>query len=390
MAAAVLAGASATAEAAASAPVTASVTVSSTTGWQKTPITVTKGVNYSITYVSGTWTVDYRNFPQVGPGGYSNQVDQTIYQGCKYDPHSNYAVLLGVVGDSVAPFAIGAGGTFVAKSTGPLYLRINDDDACLSDNAGAVKMRVSRFVVVDSGIYAGYSAHPSTGTVSFALATWTVPSASCNPSHLANKSQVAVWVGLWGPNASLSTDWLPQAGTVSQCAEIAGVSQSRYEAVYQMFYQPEAHGFTPLFGVNAGDTMFAQVEPAGKGSGKHQGELRFWWYVGDQTTNTFAEAGYDGQPYLYTDRGVSLSKAAYQGGAIVERVDDTKAGVSGELPKFPAIAISGIGVGEDTTKSINWTSYQWRMNAYAHTGAIAEFPTPEGYGKFTVNWTHYK
>src|SRR5207248_4938379 len=111
------------------------------------------------------------------------------------------------------------GGTFVADSTGPLYLRINDDDACLGDNAGSVTMQVSSFVVIKSANYAGYSAQPSQGTVSFALATWSVPPASCDPSQLINKSQVAVWVGLWGPSNTLATDWLPQAGTVSQCAE---------------------------------------------------------------------------------------------------------------------------------------------------------------------------
>jgi hypothetical protein len=252
-------------------------------------------------------------------------------------------------------------------------------------------MQVSSFVVMKSADYAGYSAQPSRGTVSFALATWSVPPASCDPSQRVNKSQVAVWVGLWGPSSTLATDWLPQAGTVSQCAEAFGLPVSTYTAVYQMFYGPKAHGFTPLFDVNAGDTMFAQVEPAGMGSGPHKGELRFWWYVGDQTTGTFAEAGREGQPYLYTDPGVPLYKAATQGGAIVERVDkDKKAGVSGDLPQFPAITISHIGVGEDTTTPIYWTGYQWRMDRYAQTGPASAFPVPEGHGEFAVYWSHYR
>src|SRR5690348_16753683 len=60
------------------------VTVSSTLGWQNTPLSVTKGQSYTVSYISGSWTVDSRNFPKVGPAGYSNSIDQTIYQGCKY------------------------------------------------------------------------------------------------------------------------------------------------------------------------------------------------------------------------------------------------------------------------------------------------------------------
>jgi hypothetical protein len=101
---------------AAAAPAGQTFTVSSTTGWQKTPITLRANQAYTVSYVSGNWTVDYRNFPPVGPGGYSNSVDRTIYQGCKYNPGSNYAVLLGAVGDSATAFPIGQGGIFNAVS----------------------------------------------------------------------------------------------------------------------------------------------------------------------------------------------------------------------------------------------------------------------------------
>ena len=57
------------------------VSVSSTTGWQKTSVHLNSGDKYTVTYVSGTWSVDYRNFPYVGPGGYSEQEDAKIYQG---------------------------------------------------------------------------------------------------------------------------------------------------------------------------------------------------------------------------------------------------------------------------------------------------------------------
>lgn len=128
------------------------VTVSSTTGWQPTNIYLTNGERFSVKYVSGSWTVDYRNFPYVGPGGYSNQEDAKIYQDCKYDGNVNYGVLFGIVGQAAnAAFSIGEGGSFTAVAPshyvvgggngGYLYLKIND--TCLTDNAGSVTMQIS-------------------------------------------------------------------------------------------------------------------------------------------------------------------------------------------------------------------------------------------------------
>ena len=58
------------------------------------------GQTFTVTYVSGSWSVDYRNFPYVGPGGYSEQEDAKIYQGCKIDTSETYGVLLGSVGSA--------------------------------------------------------------------------------------------------------------------------------------------------------------------------------------------------------------------------------------------------------------------------------------------------
>jgi hypothetical protein len=133
--------------------ITRTVAVSAKTGWQSTNIYLTDGEKFTIRYVSGTWTVDTRNFPYVSPAGYSNSVNAEIYQYCKYDTARNYGVLLGVVGSKGHEFPIGEGGQFVAVAPshynqgggngGYLYLRINDDDACLGDNAGSVTMQVS-------------------------------------------------------------------------------------------------------------------------------------------------------------------------------------------------------------------------------------------------------
>lgn len=103
----------------ASAAADTTFTISSTTGWQQSSVNLTAGEAYTLAYVSGSWTVDYRNFPRVGPAGYSSQVDSKIYQGCKYLASSNYAVLLGSVGNNSA-FAIGKGGMFTAQASGLL------------------------------------------------------------------------------------------------------------------------------------------------------------------------------------------------------------------------------------------------------------------------------
>jgi hypothetical protein len=140
---------SSSAEAAAT---TQTLAVSSTTGWQQTSLYLTAGQKFTVQYVSGCWTVDYRNFPCVGPQGYSSQEDAKIYQDCKFDGLNSYGVLYGIVGQVAnGAFPIGKGGTFTATAPGShvvgagnsgyLYLRIND--TCLTDNAGSVTMRLT-------------------------------------------------------------------------------------------------------------------------------------------------------------------------------------------------------------------------------------------------------
>jgi hypothetical protein len=97
---------------------------------------------FSLSYISGSWSVDYRNFPYVGPGGYSEQEDAKIYQGCKVVTDEAYGVLLGTIGSSPGSAdPIGQGGTFTAENGGSLYLRTND--TCLGDNSGSVTMTIT-------------------------------------------------------------------------------------------------------------------------------------------------------------------------------------------------------------------------------------------------------
>jgi hypothetical protein len=118
-------------------------TVSAESGWQESYMTLSAGQQFTITYISGSWTVDARSLPSVGPEGYSEQADSAIYQDCKYDASNRYGVLYGQVnGAANGAFPIGKGGTFTASRDGELYLRINDTDRCLVDNAGSVTVEI--------------------------------------------------------------------------------------------------------------------------------------------------------------------------------------------------------------------------------------------------------
>jgi len=97
----------------------------------------------SVTYRGGGWTVDYRNFPNVGPQGYDDVTDARIYQGCKVDPPSHYGVLLARIGTGDA-LPIGTAGSLKAQSAGPLALRINDNDSCLGDNSGNISVLITK------------------------------------------------------------------------------------------------------------------------------------------------------------------------------------------------------------------------------------------------------
>jgi len=300
----------------------ASVSVSATKGWQQEAVALKKGESYTVSYVSGTWTVDYRNFPYVDAAGYSNSVDQEIYQPCKYDPQRNYGVLLGRVGSSGAFFPIGDGGTFTAASSGALYLRINDDDACLGDNAGSVTMYVApvQQIAQASTTYAGYSitAGPS-GSFTYVTAQWVVPKLQC-PS--GSYPRAGAWVGLWGNSNSLTagTAWLPQIGTVSSCTLFGPT----YLPVWEMATGSnvsgggaQGYGAGPQtinsMSVGAGDTVFGSVEYEGK-SGN---DLVFNVALFDETRES------PGSPDQFemnvtTTSAVPFNNIMYQGGAVVE------------------------------------------------------------------------
>lgn len=124
------------------APASRNITVNSTEGWQSTGISLAKGEQFDISNLSGSWTVDHRNFSYVGPGGYSSDVDQTIQQGCKFNSSSTYGTLLGGVGN-VGFSGINRNGTATSPANGTLSLRIND--TCFGDNAGSVSLTITTY-----------------------------------------------------------------------------------------------------------------------------------------------------------------------------------------------------------------------------------------------------
>ncbi|WP_212735315.1 hypothetical protein [Herbidospora galbida] len=117
------------------------VSVSATDGWQDAGLFLHAGDTLIVRFISGTWTVDHRNFPHVGPAGYPAHIDAQIWQGCKLKPAA-YGKLLASV-DQINLTEVGAGGVFSIKQSGRLRFRIHDGDTCLGDNAGAVKVTVA-------------------------------------------------------------------------------------------------------------------------------------------------------------------------------------------------------------------------------------------------------
>ncbi len=118
-------------------------TVSSLQGWQQTSLQLKAGEKFTVEYSGGSWAVDYRNFPFVGPAGYSADIDKTIAGGYKFDNSVSYGFLLGKVGEGKIIHIGGDTGPWEADADGFLYLRINDLDRSLGDNNGSISVIVN-------------------------------------------------------------------------------------------------------------------------------------------------------------------------------------------------------------------------------------------------------
>ncbi|NOT06490.1 MAG: hypothetical protein HOP27_18005 [Anaerolineales bacterium] len=114
-------------------------TVESTLAWQDTGVKISAGDNVQIEYLSGSWTTWADGHPSVGPTGNINISDP---KNPNHPLPSAYpGVLIGKIEKSDEIQEIGMGILFIAKSSGNLYLQINDDN--LSDNEGNIRVRIS-------------------------------------------------------------------------------------------------------------------------------------------------------------------------------------------------------------------------------------------------------
>ncbi len=124
-------------------------TVSAKAGWQQTPVTLKYGEEFYMYFISGGWSVDSRNYANVGPGGYDPVTDAKVaggYSGFKVDPSVPYGCLLGRVGNG-STIALGdKWGPFAEGQSGIIHLRINDADQALVDNDGTITVVILTYV----------------------------------------------------------------------------------------------------------------------------------------------------------------------------------------------------------------------------------------------------
>lgn len=112
------------------------VEVSAAQGWQDTSLILEEGQIFQIAAVAGQ-IKDLRVTLDDGEGyGYVCGNANC----CEPLPSARRDALLGKVGEDV--FLIGNGGTFTATDRGPLFLRVNDCDEGLYDNAGSLKVNI--------------------------------------------------------------------------------------------------------------------------------------------------------------------------------------------------------------------------------------------------------
>ena len=112
--------------------------------WQNTKIPIQKNDKVSIQYLSGKWTYWKGNIPYADAAGVMRYTCAKQMQSSQcVEPIPSYWVggLIGKVGNQL--LEIGNSMTFTARGKGTLYLRINDGDEGLFDNAGSVRVKIT-------------------------------------------------------------------------------------------------------------------------------------------------------------------------------------------------------------------------------------------------------
>ena len=122
---------------------TATVTVAANQGWQDTGFRIQAGDHVALQYESGTWTITSGVVAQSDANGQPVHPPSFLFCKCGEPmPGVSTQALIGKVGNGPA-FLVGDGKDFAATGSGELFLRINDQDGHLGDNAGSVIMRVT-------------------------------------------------------------------------------------------------------------------------------------------------------------------------------------------------------------------------------------------------------
>lgn len=116
--------------------------IDSRQGWQSSGLTVREGDRITADVTSGGWTTQ-RGTALTGPGGtgVACATQRPATQCTEPMPNVASGSLIARIGDTlVAP---AAPGVFIAPTSGPMQLRINDADAGLADNEGVLSLRLS-------------------------------------------------------------------------------------------------------------------------------------------------------------------------------------------------------------------------------------------------------
>ena len=127
--------------------ITKDVTISAKDGWVSTGLSLNNGENAEITYVNGKWAVN-----EVQPGEYLYTNGDGLskgYRTCNLDKNwepvqnTKPGQLIAKIGVSEGMIPLGNHASIKSTQSGILYLRANDSDYCLRDNAGSVVVRIT-------------------------------------------------------------------------------------------------------------------------------------------------------------------------------------------------------------------------------------------------------
>ncbi|MEO8084372.1 MAG: hypothetical protein ABI780_11160 [Ardenticatenales bacterium] len=154
------------------------MTVRAVEGWQDAAVDLTIGEAVAVRYVTGTWTINVagRWFDADGyPGYYPHDAPPPCDRADL--PNEQNGALIGRIGDG-PPFLIGNVRALNADRAGALRMRMNDSDACLSDNGGSVEVVITH----ETSAATPTSTSPPATTTTRPLATATATASAVPPT----------------------------------------------------------------------------------------------------------------------------------------------------------------------------------------------------------------